>query len=165
MQRVDALEGLTQNIQQNQVDPNHYHNGFDSNNVQYGDIAGVTFLVRHSIYGADAAVAANYGIFFIAPFACYISGVQESHVVAGTDAGAVMLNIEKLTGTQAPNAGVTMLSTAFSLKATINTVQTGTLSVTKPNLNLAKGNRLCMKDTGTLTAVSDVCVTLLLTVI
>lgn len=165
LDRLEAAENTINSLQANQIDPNHYHNGFDSNNVNFSDVNGVTFVLRHSIYGTDAATATNYGVFFIAPFACYVSSVTEQHFTAGTAGGTVSLNIEKLTGTQAPNSGVTVLSSDFSLKATANTVQNGALSLTKVNTNLAIGNRLCMKDTGTLTSVSDVCVTLVLTVI
>lgn len=165
LQRITDLENTVANLQSNQIDPNHYHNGFDSNNVNYSDINGITFVVRHSIYGADAATVANYGVFFIAPFACQVAAVKEVHSTAGTDSGTVTMNIEKLTGTQVPGAGVNVLSSALSLKSTKNTVQNGTLSITKTNFNLAIGDRLQIASTGTLTAVADVCVTLLLTVI
>lgn len=143
----------------------HQHNNFDSSGVNYDDIQLKTITLRHSIYGTDAATATNYGVFFIAPFACTLLSVKEVHSTAGTNGSAVTLNIEKLTGIQAPNAGVIMLSTELSLKATANTVQNGALTLTVANKNLAIGDRLCMKDTGTLTAVADVCVTLVLTVI
>jgi hypothetical protein len=86
--------------------------------------------------------------------------VAESHTIAGTDAGAVTLDIEKLTGTQAPGAGTSILATTFDLKGTINTV------VQKQGLDLStarqlvNGNRLCLKLAGTTTAVAGCQVTL-----
>ena len=80
--------------------------------------------------------------------------------MAGTDAGAVTLDIEKLTGTQAPGAGVTILGSTFDMKGTINTVvqkQGGDLSA---NRQLLQGERLCIKFTGTRTALAGVQVTL-----
>jgi hypothetical protein len=80
----------------------------------------------------------------------------------GTDAGAVTLNIEKCASGTAPDSGVALLATALSLKATTNTPQYGTLTTTKADLILRKGDSLILKDSGTLTAVADLCVTVLL---
>ena len=74
----------------------------------------------------------------------------------GTDAGAVSLNIEKLTGTRALDEGSAMLSTAFDLKASINVVRTGTLTTASSVRSLARGDRLALDDAGTLTAVANV---------
>jgi hypothetical protein len=80
--------------------------------------------------------------------------VAESHTVAGTNAGAVTLDIEKLTGTQALDAGVSILSATFDLKGTANTV------VQKEGYSLSVNRQL--KDAGTLTDVTGVQVTLYL---
>lgn len=98
--------------------------------------------------------------FFTARHPMEVFWVAESHTIAGTDAGAVTLDIEKLTGTQAPGSGISILTTAFNLKGTINTV------VQKQGLDLStarqlvNGNRLCLKLTGTLTDVAGCQVTL-----
>ena len=119
-----------------------------------------TFATSTTVQGANAATAANYGVFFIAPFACTVVAVRESHTAAGTDAAAVTLDIEKLTGTQAPDAGVAVLgATKIDLKGAVNTVQSPALSGTAADLTLAAGDRLCLKDTGVLTAVAGVAVT------
>ena len=140
------------------MQPDHYHNGFDSNIVTWASIGQKKLHVHHTIVGTAAATAANYGVFFIVPAACLVTKVQEVHQTAGTDAGAVTLNIEKLTGTTALDSGANLLSTALSLKATINSVQTGTLTNTSSTRTLAAGDRLAMLDTGTLTAVANVTV-------
>lgn len=134
----------------------HQHTGFDSSRIAWIDIYEKKAYIPHMIVGTAAATAANYGVFFIVPFSCYLLKFQEVHQTAGTDAGTVTVTLEKLTGTQALDAGVEMLSTALSLKAAVNTVQTGTLTGTLANRNLAVGNRLAMKDSGTLTAVANV---------
>lgn len=127
------------------------------------EIAGIkvpqTFTVTAILEGAAAATAANYGVFFIAPFACEVVSVREAHTVAGTDAGAVTLDIEKLTGTQAPDAGVSVLGATINLKGAANTVQAPVLTGTAANKQLAAGDRICLKDAGTLTAVAGVAVT------
>lgn len=118
-----------------------------------------SILVPATLDGAAAATAANYGVFFIAPFACEVVSVRAAHTAAGTDAGAVTLDVEKLTGTQAPDAGVSVLGATINLKGAANTVQVPALTGTTANKQLAAGDRLCLKDAGTLTAVAGVAVT------
>lgn len=126
-----------------------------------GNKLPATFLVTARLDGAAAATAANYGPFFIAPFACEVVSVRESHTVAGNDAGAVTLDIEKLTGTQAPDAGAPVLgATKINLKGTANTVVSPALTGTAADKQLAAGDRLCLKDAGTPTAVAGVAVTI-----
>lgn len=138
--------------------PTHYHNGFDSNQVNFADLYQRKIWVHHTIVGTAAATATNYGVFLIVPIACLVTKIQEVHMTLGTDAGAVSLNIEKLTGTQALDAGSALLSTAFDLKASVNVVRTGTLTTTSSVRSLARGDRLAMDDAGTLTSVYNVTV-------
>lgn len=149
--RLLAVEGLSEL-------PTHYHNGFDSNLVAWTDISQKKVFINHTIVGTAAATAANYAVFVIVPMPCLVTRVQEVHQTAGSDGSAVTLNIEKLTSGVALGSGSDMLSTDLSLKATANVVQTGTLTTTSSTRTLAKGDRLAMKDTGTLTAVANVTV-------
>lgn len=134
----------------------HTHNGIDNLRVYFHDIKERTELICHTIQGTAALTASNYGVFFIAPRPCFVLQVREVHQVAGSGAGGVSVDIEKLTGTQALDAGVSVMSTAISLKTTANTVQTGSMSPTLTNRRLSEGDRLAVKDTGTLTSVSNV---------
>lgn len=119
-----------------------------------------TFVVPITLDGAAAATAANYGVFFIAPFACEVVSVRENHTTAGSDAGAVTLDIEKLTGTQASGAGVAVLgATKINLKGAAETVQAPALTATAANKQLAVGDKLNLLDAGVLTAVAGVAVT------
>lgn len=136
----------------------HFHNGNDASRIQWKDVAQRREYIPWTIYGADAATAGNYGVFFIVPFLCTVVGFKEVHQTAGTDAGAVTLQLEKLTGTEALDAGVNVLSTALSLKAAANTVQEGALTTTLANRNLAEDDRLALKDSGVLTGVANVSV-------
>lgn len=118
-----------------------------------------TFIITETLQ-SGAATAANYGVFFIAPFACEVVSVRENHTTAGTDAGAVTLDIEKLTGTQVSGAGVSVLgATKINLKGTAETVQAPALTATAANKQLAVGDKLNLLDTGVLTAVAGVTVT------
>lgn len=117
------------------------------------------FLVSTSLPGVLAATASHYGVFFTAPFPCEIVRVSIVHSTAGSDAGSVSLQLEKLTGTQALDAGVAVLAAGYDLKGTANTVAFPALTTTKANRILEKGNRLALDDAGTLTAVAGVQVT------
>ena len=147
-------------IQPEPILPVHFH---ETDKIDFRDIRHRKLYIHHTIYGADAATAGNYGVFWIAPFECTITEIREVHQTAGTDAGAVSLQIEKLTGTQALDAGVALLVTAFDLKGTANTVNTGTLTATEANRLLARGNRLAMDDAGTLTSCANVSVVIEIT--
>lgn len=123
------------------------------------------FYVTKQLHGTTPQTAANYGIIFIAWHPCEVIAVQEVHETAGTDGGAVTLQVEKLTGTTAPGSGSNLLTTAFNLKSAINTVVSKTtpdLTTTKADLRLERGDRLALKDSGTLTAVAGVNVTIYL---
>lgn len=124
-----------------------------------GKIYGNPVIITEGFQGAIAATAANYGLFYIAPCACQVVSVREVHTAAGTDAGAVSLDIEKLTGTQALDEGVSVLAAVINLKGAINTVQSPAVSETLASLKLAVGDRLALKDAGVLTAVAGVQVT------
>ena len=158
LEKLNILEQEISKLRKNPRLPDHFHNGFDVSRINYSDIYQKKFYVYHTIEGTAAATATNYGTFFIVPFTCVLTKFQEVHQTAGTDAGNVTLTLEKLTGTTAPDSGSVVLETALSLKATINSVQTATLTTTNANRNLAIGDRLCLKDTGTLTAVANVTV-------
>ena len=66
--------------------------------------------------------------------------------------------LEKLTGTEALDAGDSMLESTIDLTDTANTVVTGTLSATNANLNLAAGDRIALKDANDLTDVAGLSV-------
>lgn len=118
----------------------------------------VIYPVAIRLKNTDAATAANYGVFFIADRAYNIIQVTEAHGTAGSDAGAVTLQLEHLTGTTAPDSGTELLVSSINLKGTANTVVYPTV---KSN-SLQRGDRLCLKDAGTLTAVANVVVTIYL---
>ena len=89
-----------------------------------------------------------------------------SHSTKGTDAGAVNLQIEKLTGTQAPGAGTALLTNntnaGFDCKGANNTPQTAALTTTKADLQFTCGDRIGVVVSGTTTALAGACLTLFL---
>ena len=153
--RISVLESLIKE---------HNHNGLSTPQINYSDLfTKGKIYIHHTIYGADAATAGNYGVFWIVPFSCSVTEIREVHQTAGSSADAA-LQIEKLTGTQALDAGVT-LNTAIELDGTANTVVTATLTTTGVDLQLARGDRLACKDSGTLTSCANVTVVIEVTLI
>lgn len=126
--------------------------------IQRKDLVPITVCIP----GTDAATAANYGKFFIALRPYEVAEVAEVHATAGSDGSDVTLNIERLQGTEALGSGDEILKTAFNLKGTANTVVTKSGYADLQNRVLEIGDRLALKDAGTLTAVNDVVVTVLL---
>ena len=117
------------------------------------------FYITASLPGLLAATATNYGIFFT-PYAPFqIVWVAESHTTAGTDAGAVELNIEVLKGTEALGSGDEVLIADFNLKGTADTIVVKK-SYNLQNSRIVVGDRLALKDTGTLTDVAGVNITI-----
>ena len=115
------------------------------------------FIIQHTLISTTAATAANYTPFWIAPFKCEVVKIQEVHVVKGSDGSAVTLQVERLQGVEASGSGDDLLATAFDLKGTNLTVQTGVLVKTSVRA-LDKDDRLGLVDAGTLTAVDNVTV-------
>jgi len=104
--------------------------------------------------------------FYIAEVPCQVVGVVYDHATAGNDAGAVNLQLTKLTDTQALGSGTAMLTNntnaGFDCKATAQTRQTGTLTGTTATLQLAVGDKLCADFTGTPTTLAGVIMTVVL---
>lgn len=163
--QIDNLNKQIAQLTLNPTLPEHQHTGYDSTRVLFSDIDRKKIWIHHTIIGTDAATAANYAVFFIVPFACIVTEFREVHQTAGSDAGAVTLDLEKLTGTQALDAGVSVLNATLSLKSTANTVQTATLSNTSTSRSLVRGDRLALKDSGTPTSVANIVTVTELTIV
>lgn len=128
---------------------------------------GVTKPVMVRIPDTTAATAANYTTpFFIADRSYEILSATERHEVAGSDGSAVTLTVEKVPSGTAPGSGTVVLASTFNLKGTANTNQEvsvlQTYSGSVPIRRLSRGDALCLKTSGTLTAVDGVCVSVLL---
>lgn len=150
----DAIKAL----QNNTPLTDHYHNGFDVSRINFSDIYQKKIWIEHTIYGTDAATAGNYKTIMIVPTPMTLTGFKEVHTVLGTDGSAVTLDLEKLTGTTAPGSGSSMLLSTVSLKSTINTVVTGSLTATLANRSVVAGDRIALKLAGTPTSVANVTV-------
>ena len=101
--------------------------------------------------------AATDRAFFIANRAYQVTAIRQVHSVAA--GGASTLQVTKDTGTTAPGAGSDLLSSAFDLNATANTVQTGALTATTADLQLAAGDRLSLDFANTIQSTAGLVVT------
>lgn len=141
----------------------HAHTGVDSNQVDFANVANRVHIIHEQIVGLTASTATNYTTFFTAPFPMTFTSANEVHTTAGS-VGTPTVTVERLTGTTAPGSGTALLLTAFDMSAAINTVQYGTLAnIVKSSFNLAKGDRLALVSSGTLTSIANVVVTITLT--
>lgn len=122
----------------------------------------LVFPITVSLPDTMSATAANYGVFFTnhSKYNWEVLDITESHTTAGSSTPT--LQIERLQGTESPNSGDLLLETAFNLAGTANTVQYGTMTSAMALRILQAGDRLCLKDIGTLTAVAGVQATIYL---
>lgn len=119
------------------------------------------FVLTPNLFGTAPATAGNYGAFYTAPFPCEILAVSAVWETAATGGGSGALQIEKVTGTTAVGSGTTLLATAFDLTSTANTVNYATLTATVLDRQLNRGDRLALRDSGTLTSCAGLQVTVL----
>lgn len=76
--------------------------------------------------------------------------------VAGSDAGAVTLDLKKCPSGTAPASGTSVLASTFNLKSTAATPVAGTLTATQSVRLFEAGDSLSLDFTGTLTALVGV---------
>ena len=113
--------------------------------------------ITHSIPTSNAASTLNYGVIFIARHPIEIIRISETHAVASASAS---LNIEKLEQGQALTLGTSLLTTAFDLTTTANipVVKEGKDLIA--NRKLRENDRIGLVISGTLTGLSDLCITI-----
>lgn len=118
------------------------------------------FTVSRDFPSTTAQTATNYGYIFTAPFPFEVLSIVEKHDVAGTNGGAVTLDILKVPNGTTLGSGTSILSSTFNLKATADTAQM------KKGVNLNNSRTfkpfesIALKVTGTLTALEGVQVTI-----
>lgn len=109
--------------------------------------------------GQTTEVAVDRAL-FVAPVACALVAVSESHGVAA--GGASALQITKDTGTTAPGAGSDILTnntnTGFDMAATANTPQVGTFAAT----TFAVGDRISFDFANTIQSTAGVVISIIL---
>lgn len=112
----------------------------------------MTVVAPVFLQGSAGQTAANYGVFFIADRGYQITGVSEVH---GTPSSSGTVNVNKTANLS--GVDTTVLSSAFSTAATSGVSRFGTLinNTGSDVLSLAKGDRLHLVNSGTLTSLVD----------
>lgn len=101
-----------------------------------------------------AAASVTGSVIFIPPVGYTVVAVREVHAIAG-GAGATV-NLEHLTGTQAPGSGTAILTAALVLTGTANTVQSTALTnIIASAASLKALDRLAVTLAGTLTGLAN----------
>ena len=109
-------------------------------------------------FSTGVALAANTDqVFFVATRAFRVVAISQIHAVAA--GGTSTLQVTKDASTNAPGAGTDLLSAAFNLNATANTVQAGTLVSTAGVTSLAAGDRLAVDFADAVQSTAGVAVT------
>ena len=120
------------------------------------------FYATWTVAGTSAATAGNYPIFFTARFPCEVLRVTERHETAGSDAGAVTLDVMKVPDATAIASGSSVLASTFNLKSTANTLVSKQGVNLSANRQLKENQSLALLTSGTLTALVGVHVTVYL---
>ncbi len=114
-------------------------------------------------FHGQAATAMVDQSFFLATQAYQVTKISFVHAVAETSAANLRVQVTKDTSTNAPGAGNNLLTNnsnnGFDGKATANTVQTGTLTATTADLQLAAGDRLSVDFEASATELVGVTIT------
>ncbi len=115
------------------------------------------FYLSFPFLGTAGATAANYDQVFTVRHPMEILRVSECHSTASTSG---TLQIEKLTGTQAPGAGVAIMKTTISTAGAANTVITREGFELTSDRQFREGDRIALIDGGNLTNLVGLHVTL-----
>lgn len=116
-----------------------------------------SFTVSQSLPYTDAASANFYtNVYWVAPAKCVVDSVVARWNTASSS-GTV--TVHKVPSGTAPDSGTALLSSTISTAGTADTNVSGTLSTTKATLELAAGDGLQLVDSGTLTNLADLVVT------
>lgn len=118
------------------------------------------FYFTFSLGGALAQTSANYGFIFTARHPIEILRVVEIHETAGSDLGAVTLDIVKTPSGTAIGSGTSVLASTFNLKSTANTPVSKQGTGLSSTRRLKENESLACKTSGTLTDLAGVCVTI-----
>jgi len=123
----------------------HTHTGTDMPQVEYENILRTPNLVVTAVVdGVNARAQEWYDTFFIAPYQCEVTALSEVHGTAEATTDPYSMQVQRLQGTEATGSGDNLLTTAFDLTGTAETVVNGTLVNTNVKI-LNKDDRLALR--------------------
>lgn len=144
--------------QANRRSPSELPKGFATRAEQIENKDG--FYITMNLFGAQAGSGTSYEVIFTARHACEVLWVAETH--RNPAGAACTLNLEILASGEALDAGDTVLATAFDLQSAADTPVEKTGNDLTATRQLRTGDRLAMKDTGTVTDVRGLSLTVYL---
>ena len=116
-----------------------------------------SFTVTTLLPSTDPATAGFYaGAFWTAPAKCVVDSVV-ARWEANSSSGTV--TVHKVPSATAMDSGTALLSSTISTASGAATNSAGTLSTTDATLELASGDSLQLVDSGTLTSLTNLSVT------
>jgi len=120
---------------------------------KYGDV------INFALAGTNADTASNYSVFYNVPNAIELVRVMVSYTRPSTSG---TLQLERLTGTQTPGAGSTILSSVINLfgVSTENVVTTREQRVMTSARTFKQGDRIALIDGGDLSDLTDLVATI-----
>lgn len=120
------------------------------------------FVITRDFPGSAAQTAANYGYIFTPPFPCEVLSIVEKHDIAGTNGGAVTLDVFKVPNGTTLGSGVSILASTFNLKSAADTAVMKQGLDLNSNRGLKPFDSIALVVAGTLTALEGVQVTIYL---
>lgn len=116
-----------------------------------------TWVETAVLQGAAPVTAANYGVFYRAPY-----GVEVVAVTArfSTASSSGTVDVKKAPSATAIGSGTTVLASVLSTAGAADTDVVGTLSATAANRKLAKGDVLGLVNGGTLTSLANLVISI-----
>ena len=115
-----------------------------------------SFTVKATLSGTQPVTAGNYGRFWIAPAKCVVDSVE---AVWSANSSSGTVTVHKVPSGTAQDSGTALLSSTISTASGADTRSQGTLSTTKATIELAAGDSLQLVDSGTLTSLANLTVT------
>ena len=115
-----------------------------------------SFTVKAHLAGTAPVTAGNYGRFWTAPAKCVVDSVE---AVWSANSSSGTVTVHKVPSGTAQDSGTALLSSTISTASGADTRQQGTLSTTDATVELAAGDSLQIVDSGTLTSLANLAVT------
>lgn len=120
-------------------------------------IGKLGFVVNDILFASNPATSSNFSVIYNIPFPAELARVLVSWTQASSSG---TLQIEKLESAAAPGGGTDLLTTAFDLSDTANTVYTKRGRDMEPGRVFRSGDRLGLVSGGTLTNLENLVITM-----
>lgn len=109
--------------------------------------------------GPLAAASAVDGNIFVADKRYRVVSIEAAWDTVSTSG---YVQITKCASTTVASVGTALMSAGFNTSTAVNTVNTGTLVATEASLQVEDGDRLCLYQTGTITGLVGMAITIVL---